>query len=378
MSRLKLDSFEIVAYRGLREMRFDGLRRFNLLFGPNNSGKTSALEAIGICCRPADLEQWLRTTYLRDPGAIDENRLISLRWCFANVRTSQLEEESESREPLYEGEIELRAGGTLKIKSVRASYRELMAELTEKQRQRFLRRQRRTPDELGPLFHRGAEILVETTQRSDESIDSTTLTVWEDEPTFLEAGGRHAGAAVQMLSSSTYHAGQLLVKLVHQLQFDECHDTAIRAMQEFDRDIEGLEVGSSRGYRPGVYIRHARLGVVPLSAFGDGMRRAVTLLLGAFAAANGVLLLDEIESGIHYSALSPVLRLLMHVSEQFDVQVFATTHSLDAIDAAVAAQERLNDVVAYRLPERGSQQVLAAFPGESLHELRYEGGKEVR
>src|ERR1017187_3457775 len=53
-----LDRLTIGKFRGLRDLPLDDLGRVNLLVGPNNSGKTSILEAIWIFCRPLDPRVW--------------------------------------------------------------------------------------------------------------------------------------------------------------------------------------------------------------------------------------------------------------------------------------------------------------------------------
>jgi len=51
-------------------------------------------------------------------------------------------------------------------------------------------------------------------------------------------------------------------------------------------------------------------------------------------AQNGVVLVDEIENGLHHSTLPNVWQAIGEVARQFKTQVFATTHSLECITAA--------------------------------------------
>jgi hypothetical protein len=61
-----LDKLTIRRFRGLRDLPLDGLGRVNLLVGPNNTGKTSILEAISVFCSPMDLGAWFQAAYLRE------------------------------------------------------------------------------------------------------------------------------------------------------------------------------------------------------------------------------------------------------------------------------------------------------------------------
>ncbi|MDR3707599.1 MAG: AAA family ATPase [Capsulimonadaceae bacterium] len=73
--------------------------------------------------------------------------------------------------------------------------------------------------------------------------------------------------------------------------------------------------------------------VLPLRSVGDGMTRAFNLALALANARGGMLFVDEIENGLHYTVMPDIWRSLFQVALKLDVQVFATTHSLDCIKA---------------------------------------------
>jgi hypothetical protein len=70
---------------------------------------------------------------------------------------------------------------------------------------------------------------------------------------------------------------------------------------------------------------------VPFGTLGDGMRRLLALSLCLIKAKAGVLLVDEIDTGLHYSIMGNMWLLATKAAIQSDVQVFATTHSLDCV-----------------------------------------------
>ena len=72
---------------------------------------------------------------------------------------------------------------------------------------------------------------------------------------------------------------------------------------------------------------------VPLKSMGDGMNRLFGLGMALACAKDGILLVDEIENGIHWSALSDVWKFVVKVAKRLNVQVFATTHSNDCLRA---------------------------------------------
>jgi AAA15 family ATPase/GTPase len=55
----------------------------------------------------------------------------------------------------------------------------------------------------------------------------------------------------------------------------------------------------------------------------DGLRESLV------NARDGILLVDEIDSGLHFSAMSKMWKLIWETAKRLNVQVFATTHSSD-------------------------------------------------
>ena len=112
---------------------------------------------------------------------------------------------------------------------------------------------------------------------------------------------------------------------------------------------------------------------LPIHDLGGGAVRLFRLLLGFFAARQGVLLMDEMENGIHYSAFAKVWGHIRQWMDAWNVQVVATTHSAECIDAAVAAfacaPEDLSIHTLFRNDSTGAVEA-ATFTGEALEGAR--------
>ncbi|MBM3327311.1 MAG: hypothetical protein FJY65_10150, partial [Calditrichaeota bacterium] len=63
--------------------------------------------------------------------------------------------------------------------------------------------------------------------------------------------------------------------------------------------------------------------MIPLSFVSDGIARIVTFIISITLARSGVVIIDEIENGLHYSILEKVWKTIARVARNFDVQVFA-------------------------------------------------------
>ena len=75
---------------------------------------------------------------------------------------------------------------------------------------------------------------------------------------------------------------------------------------------------------------------VPIGSMGDGMWRMLGLALSIANAKGGVLLVDEIDTGLHYSVMEGMWRMLGKAAAAGSVQVFATTHSRDCYESLAA------------------------------------------
>jgi hypothetical protein len=117
---------------------------------------------------------------------------------------------------------------------------------------------------------------------------------------------------------------------------------------------------------------------IPLRALGDGVNRLFGLALALVSAKGGLLLVDEIENGIHYSVQADLWRLIFETAARRNVQVFATTHSYDCIKAfEEAARESEEEGVLVRLARRGDRTLVGQFDEREL-EVAIEGDIEVR
>jgi len=124
--------------------------------------------------------------------------------------------------------------------------------------------------------------------------------------------------------------------------------------------------------RGGVYVRReGETERLSLGSMGDGMWRLLALALSAVRAKGGALLVDEIDTGVHYTALPEVWRFLLEVSEQLDVQVFATTHSRDCVEALAEALEARGDSAAtVQRIEAGRRESVVFEAGDIIYAAR--------
>ena len=110
-------------------------------------------------------------------------------------------------------------------------------------------------------------------------------------------------------------------------------DEVVNAMKFIERDLASIHFLSSGvkglgdvvlGFQPGT--RRVAIG-----SHGDGTRRLLALALSLTQVSGGVLLIDEIDTGLHWTVLEDMWKLVIEGANSAGIQVFATTHSFDCI-----------------------------------------------
>jgi predicted ATPase len=348
-------SIEIKAFRGLREVRLDGLSRINIIAGKNNAGKTTVLEAIAACCHPVDGKSWIEMALRRGSRLPLDQQLHQL---FPVVRGNiELSYERAGNPPQWRIEVRL------------AERQELASEVPDEELTvaNAIRMVTRIGLDLAPV---GAapdsplRMQCEFALRPGETVPK--LRSPEDVETVS-------------VTSQTHRAEGFQIALLASLEERRAHESILALLQQFDPDVEKIEVYDPFSIRSAIRVWHKKTGQTPLSVFGDGFRRVLTYALALFRCRDGgVLLIDEIETAIHYSALREVYAWLVHACECYNVQLFVTTHSLEAIDALLDATPEKQDTTYFRLFDIGQGPRVIRFSEPELRTLRHELGDEVR
>lgn len=135
------------------------------------------------------------------------------------------------------------------------------------------------------------------------------------------------------------------------------------------KDIQILTDETGGSYLSVITDNGAQL---PLKDIGGGVVRLLKLYLSFSAVRNGMVLIDEIENGIHYSVMRDLWDRVRDWIREWNVQFIATTHSAECIDAAMEAfADEPNDLSIHNLFANESGNIKAAtFTGEALEGAR--------
>lgn len=297
-SELLLDSLEIKGYRCFEHLTIEKLGRVNLIVGKNNVGKTALLEALWIYSEGSSWNKVLATM-----ASILENRNERLINTVGPRRAKMPREYSETTirgeefrhlffgRPLFEKShlsIGLLKNENDANKSIHVAF---VSEVPEVYSNNFRKK----------IFHKEISNLFV----SSNGLDVQFLTeVWDE----IILGNNEDN----IVTSLTLIAPQII-----------------------DLNFIGYPKGSENRV-PVVRVENINERI-PLKSLGEGMSRLLGIAVALSHCKNGILIIDEIEIGLHYSVLPDVWKLIFKTARELNVQVFATTHSYDCIQAFAEA-----------------------------------------
>ncbi len=132
----------------------------------------------------------------------------------------------------------------------------------------------------------------------------------------------------------------------------------------------------------GLSIIHGDIGLpkkIPIPYMGEGVSKLMAYLLAILTTENGIVLIDEIENGMHYSVLPEVWKAICGAAKRSNCQVVITTHSYEAIEAM---QETLQDekkpILSYIRLDRVDNEIVPQYYDPDMLLAAFERKWEVR
>jgi len=120
----------------------------------------------------------------------------------------------------------------------------------------------------------------------------------------------------------------------------------IEYLKIIDSKVEDIVIFSDADYKD-IYLDVGMDEMSPLSNLGEGIGRAITFLSLAMDSEDSILLIDEFENGIHYSAIDKLMNVMLTLCEKNKNQIFMTTHSGDVLKYANKILSNHKDKLAY-------------------------------
>ncbi len=119
--------------------------------------------------------------------------------------------------------------------------------------------------------------------------------------------------------------------------------------------------------------------LILLSSLGEGINRYIAILCAIWASKDGILLIDEIENGIHYTNYKKLWQIIFKASVEANCQIFITSHSKECITAFndVQFEDKQCNAQYFELYKNLKTDLITATARDK-EQLRYELNNEGR
>jgi hypothetical protein len=312
-------------FRGVEKLDLFKLKRLNFISGVNGSGKTSLLEGIFLLCGGAKAELALSLDGLRTE---EKNRPLS-EWTLRTV----FPELSTRRTVVVEGKYHKR-GKALQLTSRELTLMPITRDTSVQNSstsktvvsgiEAILRENKKKP--LRSHWNwTGAEAV---------GVQQIIVGPSPSQPTVTQSGNVidrfvppenpliHA-RFITPAAKSGAEAYDLIVDLLKERRIAGVVDI-LQIIEKRVRDVIPINENGQRQ----IFIDNGLPNqLVPLSVLGAGFNKLLSIAVSFDAAKGGVLLIDEIENGFHYSYYEQLLNLIDDACVKHDIQAFITTHS---------------------------------------------------
>ncbi|MCX6579215.1 MAG: AAA family ATPase [Candidatus Aminicenantes bacterium] len=310
---------KIEQFRGISNLELNDLRQFNLFVGKNNCGKTSLLESIILISTPSNpfypvMINNMRGHYITQPYS----------W---TVLFNKLDIESPIR---LTGEI-------LKPKEIRTLTINILPDknVAQPTYEHFGLSQSRT--EFDKIIGLSIEFSISKHPRKINMYESK---IWLGRENKLESSPPEN--YIETLKSIFLTPVTLrpnIPRWFNQVLIKKQDEKILKILQTVEPRLVNLFLGSENI----VYGDMGFTKLLPLNTAGEGLNNLLAIILAIYETSGGVVLIDEIENGLHYSTQAILWAAVIEAATAFNVQVFASTHSYETVKAFSAACEKLDD-----------------------------------
>ena len=328
------DEIYIKDYRLFKEFKINGFKQVNIFAGLNNSGKTTLLEAIYLLTLQNDIRSFFEFIKLKNKfNALDIN------WIKSNIHNGEISGNFNT------------VGVAVKISNYP------------------------TEEDIDKIDY-STTIEIQSTVDTENRNTIMHLFVSKD-PQLHFKNIKYLCAS---MFKSPYFYSHLDLLNSHAISVDrKVIDSILKFIQRIDKTIEKIELVEYFGVKRFSVTSSKFDSAKDLTSYGEGLQRIFEIALSFAYCKNGVLLIDEIETAIHKSLLIDFTELIQKFAEEFNVQVFITSHSKECIDAFVQNKYELdNNLMAYLLDNNDGKFSYSYIEGERLKTLVNDINLDIR
>lgn len=312
-----INSIEINNFRGIKQLTVSDFSKINLIVGDNNSGKTTFLEAIQLLFAKPQLS-YVRNVINQRTILKPNNSFYTSFIKMFNIQHSSDRLEFDIYAHTNNGPFEFQLSGN--EKSVPGDEVLQISKMSPRQKIEYRLNSSYIPD-TARVFTGS----IATQNRGKEYENNISCTSLDD-----RISGPLVKKEVHYIPSFGHLRYDLIKNIVEKPDYKQL---AINVLKQFDSSVADICYTKADD---GTFIETiiTNKGVnMPFSVYGDGIKKILFILNKMVDATDSILLIDEIETGLHKKYFDTLFPIVFALADKLNVQLFIATHSIEAIDA---------------------------------------------
>lgn len=316
-------NIEINRFRGIKYSKIEGLKQINLFFGKNNCGKSSLLDAIFLISGISNPKLPLNVNIIRNYRRLEQS---DMKLDFYSLDMSSPIVIKAENDETRELQISVIESSSSKVNLLSEDNDVASTELDNK---------------YGLLLkykvdNRAYESSIIMSHSSDNSLEQR-----------IKMPAHYKEKLICRYLNPKFDFNTSINGLVEVIK-NKDEDFIINALRLIEPRIKDFVLSQNE-----VLVDIGLEKRIPINMMGDGARKILSILTSIYECKNGMVLIDELSNGFHYSVMKGLWRSIFSVAQKNNVQIFATTHDLDSIkglrDAAVSCKEYGNSIACFKL-----------------------------
>lgn len=167
---------------------------------------------------------------------------------------------------------------------------------------------------------------------------------------------------------------QIVLEKLAEIIKNKEKEPIIEGLRILSADVKDIAIIDSE-----VFVDVGLSQMIPLKLMGDGMRKLISIFISIFSCKNGAVIIDEIDNGLHFTVIEPLLQLISTLCNSLNVQFFASTHSKEILDQLFSSNDvKLEDFNIYTLFKNEDETVARRFNGPDAKNAYLNWGLELR
>jgi len=359
-------SFTARNFRCFDKLTVEPLGWINLITGKNNVGKTALLEALWLHQGYFNPELGLRVNAMRGLGPVGRDEFLwELFSEFDPERTIELlSQDSDNRPRSLRITVQEHPISRVSLGDAREG---------NENRKEFPVAEAIPLETTQPV---GSEVLLDYTDASGQTSQARAFV--EPHAIRFERSLEIKERLGIFLATRRRDNPEVPAERFSNLAVVKKQDKIIDILRVIDPRLTSMTV-QRRGVVSMLYGDIGMTRLMPVPLMGDGMSRLLEIVLGIPEIQDGIILIDEIENGMHHRVMNRVWKAIADLARDHNVQIFATTHSAECYRAAqeVFRESDQYDFRVHRL-ERVKDTIQAITYDQETLEAAIEMDVEVR